>query len=133
MLKKLWDIWWLKFTLPLKIVSVVAVLALLLLPFLLLRGCGRSPSIDQEQIEKINKANEKERKAELQKVIEENAEVVRTVDNRTSIAETNVIERNRSIDEKVKEADKAITEAKKQGRDVTAAELECLLTGNLCP
>lgn len=133
MLKKIWDIWWLKFTLVPKLISAAVLLVILLLPFLWLRGCSKPPVIDEEKINKINSANEKERKAELQKVIEENQEVIETVDNRTTIAETNVIERNRVIDEKVKEADKAIAEAKKRGRDVTAEELECLLTGNLCP
>jgi Co/Zn/Cd efflux system component len=130
MISKFLNIWWTQWTWPLKLVSAAAVLVLLLLPFLLLRGCGGSPVIDQEQINKINSANEKERKAELQKVIEDNQETISTVDNRTTIAETNVVERNRLIDEKIKEVDKKIAEAKHQGRDVTAQELECLLTGN---
>ena len=114
------------------VLYIAAGLALLLAIVFVFRSCGKKASIDQEQINKINAANEKERKAELQKVIEENQEVVATVDNRTTIAETNVVERNRLIDEKIKEVDKKIAEAKQQGHDVTAEELECLLTGN-CP
>jgi len=86
--------------------------------------------VTNEQVEKINKANEHDRKAELQKVIDDNADVVRTVDNRSAISETNTIERNRIIDDKIKEADKKIQEAKEQGHDVTGPELECMLTGN---
>ena len=86
--------------------------------------------VSQAQVDKINQANEHDRKAELQKVIDDNADAVRTVDNRTAISETNTIERNRLIDDKIKEADKKIQDAKAQGHDVTQAELECMLTGN---
>ncbi len=93
--------------------------------------CGRKPaSINQESIEKINKANEVERKAELHKTISENADVVVTVDQRTTIAEVSEAEKQAQIWAKIQEADRKIQEAKAStGRDVTAAELECLLTG----
>lgn len=93
--------------------------------------CSRNkPKIDLETVNKINSANEKERKLELQKVIEQNADTVRTVDNRTTVAETNVVERNKKIDEKIAEVDKKIQEAKAGGKDVSSEELECILTGN---
>lgn len=86
--------------------------------------------IDQVSINKINASNEKERKEELRQVVEENADVVRSVDNRTTIAEVNVVERDRKIDEKVAEIDRKIMEVKTQEhRDITSAELECLLVG----
>jgi hypothetical protein len=98
------------------------------------KSCGRKKaSIDQEALQKINSANRAERTAELQKVIEDNAAVVQTVGNRSTIAETNVVERERKIAEKVAEADKAVIAAKAQGRDITGPELECLLIPeNIC-
>ena len=112
-------------------ITILAGLIVVIVFLFVFRSCGRRPaSIDQESINKINSANEAERKKELQNVIEDNADVVRTVDNRSTVAETNVIERNRLIDEKIKQADQAISNAKAQGRDVTGPELECILTGN---
>jgi regulatory protein YycI of two-component signal transduction system YycFG len=111
----------------------VAALILLLVVILLFKKCGGSKAtIDENAIQKIITANEIERKKELTKVIEDHSEVVTTADNRSTIAETNVIERDRKIAEKVKQANDAITAAKQQGRDVTGPELECLLT-NQCP
>lgn len=126
-LKRIWyflyDNW--KFTLP-----VFLIIVLLIVGY---KACGKKKtSIDLERIEKINSANRAEREKELQRVIEDNAEVVRTNDNRTAIAETNVIERNRIIDEKVKAVDAEIQKAKQQGHDVTKEELECLLVPENC-
>jgi hypothetical protein len=94
---------------------------------------GKKPvKIDLETVQKVNSADRREREAELQKVIEENSDVISTVDNRSAIAETNVVERNREIDARVKEADRKIEEAKRQGRDVTSEELECILVPENC-
>src|SRR5687767_12790548 len=113
MLKKLWDIWWLKFKWPLKLISGVAVILLVLLPFLWLRGCGKpSAKIDLETVDKINSKNAAEAKKEVREVVEENLTVTTTVDNRTTLAEANAVERDRLIEEKIKEVDKKITEAK---------------------
>lgn len=106
---------------------------LLILVVMAFRGCGkREVKIDEEQIQKINQANERERKAELQKVIEENQEVIKTVDERSNLAEVNRVERERVIDEKIKEVDKKIADAKSQGKDVTQEELKCLLIPENC-
>jgi|GEM_PF-6042082 len=109
-------------------------LAVVLVCVFLLMFCRSrpKPQIDAVTIQKINTANESERKKELQKVIEDNSAVISTVDNRTTIAETNVIERNRLIDERVKDADRKIAEAKAVGRDVTSEELECILVPDNC-
>jgi preprotein translocase subunit SecF len=104
---------------------------ILLTVILFFSFCGKSGGIDQESINKINSANEAERKQELREVIEKNADTVKTVDNRTAITETNIEQRNQEIEAKIKQADKKILEAKSQGRDVTAEELEkCLLEGD---
>lgn len=87
----------------------------------------KPPKIDEEAIQRINKANEADRKAELQKVIEKNADTVTTVDQRTTIAQTNETTRNAEIFSKIQEADRKIAEAKRQGREVTGPELECML------
>ena len=88
--------------------------------------------VTQQQVEKITKANEIERKAELQKVIDENTDVVKTVDNRTELTNANVWDRNHAADQRVADADKAIVAAHQQGRDVTQEELECLLVPDHC-
>jgi len=117
------------------VIGIIVLVAVAVLVFgLWLRSCwtAHKLKVSQAQIDKINKADEHDRKAELQKVVDDNADVVRTVDNRSAVSETNTIERNRIIDEKIKAADKAIQDAKAQGHDVTGPELDCLLTGNNC-
>jgi hypothetical protein len=68
----------------------------------------------------------------LQKVVDDNADVIKTVDNRTEIVNTDVYERQRASQERIAEADKQIEAAKAQGRDVTQEELECLLVPDHC-
>lgn len=92
----------------------------------------KEPKIDQESINKINTANEIQRKQELQKVIEENQDVIKAVDERNTITELNELERNRQIQIKVAEADKKIEEAKRGGKDVTQEELKCILIPENC-
>lgn len=105
----------------------------LVLVILFYKACGhKKATIDLDTVNRINNANEKERKAELRKTIEDNATVVSTVDNRTTIAETNVAERDRLIEEKVKAANAEIQKAKQQGRDVTQDELQCILVPGDC-
>lgn len=115
------------------IIALIFLIGIAVLAFgLWVKSCWNNHKlkVSQAQVDKINKADEHDRKAELQKVIDDNADVVRTVDNRSAVSETNTIERNRLIDEKIKEADKKIQDAKAQGHDVTGPELECMLTGN---
>lgn len=117
------------------VIVMIALVGIAVLSFgLWAKSCwsAHKLKVTQAQIDKINNANEHDRKAELQKVIDDNADVVRTVDNRTAVSETNTIERNRVIDDKIKAADKAIQDAKAQGQDVTGEQLDCLLTGSNC-
>jgi DNA-binding transcriptional MerR regulator len=107
-------------------------IALGIIVFFVFRSCGRSKGIDVKNIEKINSENKAERQQELREVVEENADAIKTVDGRTTIAETNVVERDRLVDEKVKEADKKIEEAKQQGQDVSSEQLECILLPEKC-
>jgi hypothetical protein len=96
-------------------------------------ACGRGKaSVSQEEINRINTANDRERKKEIESVILKNAETVTTVNEQTTIANANVVERNRLLDEKIAEVDKNIVEAKQQGRDVTQEELQCLLVPADC-
>lgn len=114
-------------------VMILAAILLFAVVAFFYRHCGpKTASIDLKSVEKINKANETERKAELQKVIEQNADVIKTVDERNTIAETNETERNAQIFAKIQEADRKIAEAKASGRDVTSAELEKILCPNGC-
>lgn len=127
-----WHTFWNVFTLKAKLVSVGVVLLIIVIGVVTYKCSHRPAKIDLETVNKINNANEKERKAELQKVIEDNADVVRTVDNRSAVTEVNVVERNRAIDDKIKAVDAKIAEAKSQGRDVTQDELNCLLIPGDC-
>jgi hypothetical protein len=113
------------------IAACLGAFLLLVLVVMAFKSCGkREVKIDENQIQKINQANEKERKAELEKIINDNAEIIKTTDERSNIAEINRVERERLTDEKIAEVDKKIEAAKSQGKDVTSAELECMLTGD---
>ena len=88
--------------------------------------------IEETSLEKIKSENKAERIKELTKVVEANADVIKTVDNRTELSEVNNIERNREVDARVKKADEALQAAKAQGKDVTAEQLECILLPEKC-
>lgn len=114
---------------------IIGVVALVLLIVLIgsVRSCLRpKPKIDLERIERINKANETERRKEIEKVVLENLETTRTVDERTTLAEQNAVERDRVIDEKIDQVNQKIAEAKRDGKDVTSEQLECLLVPENC-
>jgi hypothetical protein len=100
---------------------------------LIYRACNKPPkplTVDEPTLSKINSHNAAERQKALEETVYENAEVVKTVDERTTIAESNVIEMQREVDKKVAEADKKIEAVKREKGDVTAEELECILVGN---
>lgn len=91
---------------------VGVILALFILTFLF-KACQPEYKIDQQQIQQINSANEKQRKEALQEVFQQ-------------INDTQSVN-----DKKIAEADKKVEESKKQtGHDVTAEELEKLLREN---
>ena len=96
-----------------------------------LRQCNRPPKvkIDEAQIQKINSENRAERVKELTEIVEANEEVIKTVDERTELVDVAAEARNQEVDARVKKADEAIQSAKKEGKDVTAEELEALLLG----
>lgn len=88
--------------------------------------------IDETSLEKIKSENKAERIKELTKVVEENADVIKTVDNRTELSEVNNVERNREVDARVKKADEALQVLQAQGKDVSGPELECILLPEKC-
>ena len=98
---------------------------------IIINACNKPPKvkIDESQISKINSENRAERIKELTEVVEANADVIKTVDERTELVDVAAEARNQEVDKRVAEADKKIQEAKANGKDVTASELECLLTG----
>jgi hypothetical protein len=98
------------------------------------KSCGgkREVKIDEAAIQKINSENERTRRAELEKIVLENQETISTVDERNRLSDVNRIEREAAIDEKVKVADRAIEDAKKQGKDISESELKCLLIPSNC-
>lgn len=111
------------------VLPIIGVIVLLILVALAYRGCKKRATIDLQTIDKINNGNRQQREEELRKVIYENADVVKTVDERNTIAEANRVDQDRVVEEKIKEADRKIVEARSQGKDITGPELECLLTG----
>jgi len=113
-----------------KIAIGVGITILLLGIFFTYQSCKPQPKIDIETVNTINNANEQKRIEELTKKINDNAEIIKSNDNRTALTELNIEERDKQIAEKVKEVDLKIQEVKKEGRDVTQEELECLLMGN---
>lgn len=115
-----------------KIAIGVGITILLLSIFFIYQSLKPQPKIDIETVNTINNANEQKRKEELTKQMNDNAEVIKSNDNRTALTELNIEERDRQIAEKVKEVDLKIQEVKQQGRDVTQGELECLLIKSHC-
>jgi hypothetical protein len=110
---------------------LVGVFLLIFVFAFVLRQCNRPPKvkIDEAQIQKINSENRAERIKELTEVVEANADVIKTVDERTELVEVAAEARNQEVDARVKKADEKIQEAKREGKDVTAEELEALLLG----
>ena len=113
-------------------VAILAAILVIAIVAGLFRSCGGSKplKIDEEANAKINSQNRAERIKELTTIVEDNSESISTVDNRSTIAETNVIERNAEVDAKVREANQKIEQMKAQGGNVTAKELECMLLEN---
>lgn len=112
--KKIWDIWWLKFTLVPKLISAAIVLALLLLPLLLMRGCGKPPKLDEAEIQKGEQAVKERNDKELREILTNSDVREKQIDANLAYAENKTVE--------------AIHEAKEKYRnmntDELAAELE---------
>lgn len=110
---------------------VLGVFLLLFVLIFVLKACNRPAKvkIDESQIQKINSENRAERIKELTEVVEANADVIKTVDERTELVDVAAEARNAEVDARVKKADEKIQEAKANGKDVTAEELENLLLG----
>lgn len=112
---------------------IAAGLALLLVLVFAFRSCGKSKAkVDLESVDKINSGNKAEVRKEVREMVEENAEVVTTVDNRTTIAETNVVERDRLLDEKVRVVEQKIEAEKAITGNVTQEQLQCILVPSDC-
>lgn len=94
--------------------------------------CKKQPTIDQETIQKINDKNEQKRLEALKKTVTDNLDVIKDTHDQTTLDNLEIDQKNKEIDKKVAELDKKVEEAKKQGHDVTQAELECLLVPANC-
>lgn len=97
------------------------------------RGCKSRATIDQTKIDALNKKNEAERKQELREIIDQNADVIKTVDERNTLTELTIEQRSAEAEKKVQEVDKKIAEIKADNRDVTREEFLCLLDATQCP
>jgi hypothetical protein len=112
------------------VILALGVLFILIGGSLVYRNCKKQPKIDEKAINVINNGNESRRIEELTKIVEENADVIRTNDNRTTLTEATIEERSAEAEKKVQEVDKKIQEIKNsQNRDVTQEELICLIEG----
>lgn len=111
---------------------IVAGLGLLLLLVFAFRSCGKSAKIDLETVDKINSKNAAEAKKEVREMVQDNLDVATTVDNRTTLAEANAVERDRLIEEKIKEVNQKVAEAKASNGNVTQEELQCILVPSDC-
>lgn len=125
-----WHTFWNVFTLKAKLVTVAVIIGVVLVIWGGYKIFHHEPKIDLKTVDRINKANEVDRLKVLHETIEQNQQVIQTADNRTTIAETSVDERNKAIDAKVIEADKKIAQAQADHGNVSSEELECILTGN---
>lgn len=119
-------------------IGIVLLAILLISVGLWVRSCVSSHraahalKVQQEQLAKINSANEQEKKAALQQVIQDNSDVVTTVNQRNVIADSDETQRNLDINQKVQDAAEKVAAAKAQGGDVTGPQLDCMLTGANC-
>ena len=86
-MKWFWNIWWNQWTWPIKLVSAVVLLALLLLPLLLMRGCSKPPKLNEQEIQKGEQAVKANNDAALKEVLVESDVRVATVDANVAYAE----------------------------------------------
>jgi hypothetical protein len=113
------------------LIAVIVFLALLT-GFCVYRGIKSRATIDQTKIDALNKKNEVERKQELREIIDQNADVIKTIDERNALSDLTIEQRSAEAEKKVEEANKYIEDAKRVGRDVTQDELVCLLQPETC-
>lgn len=115
------------------VAGVVGVVLFVIVFGLVYRSCSKpSTKVDLDTVNKINSGNKAEVRREVREMVEENAAVATTVDNRTTIAETNVVERDRLLDEKVRAVEQKIEAAKANGENVTQEQLQCALVPSDC-
>lgn len=122
LLKKYWG----------QVLTGIAILFLLVSVAIFYDRCKSHPKIDTDTVQKINSADQTERKEELKKTLEENAGVIDSTRENTKLTDLSNEEKEKEIQQKIEEADKKISEAKEQGRDVTQEELECILVPKNC-
>lgn len=112
----------------------LGVLVLLIAFGIIWHSCSKkqSATIDLETIQKVNSKDKAEIEAGVNKAVTENADVIKTVDNRTAITELSIEERDKALQEKINAVKEEVAKAKEQGKDITGAELDCMLTGVNC-
>lgn len=95
-------------------------------------SCGGNtpPVFTPESLNKINAAESERIEKVVREEIEKNAEAKRAVGDRTANAESDAERNKQEVDEKARKAAEKVKEARNQGRDVTAEELECIVLGN---
>ena len=111
----------------LAVVGVILALGIVIFTFKACNKPEKKLEIPIERINKINSDNEQEKREGLRETVVEHQEVLITVDERTTIAEVNVEERDAEIAKKVADADAKITVVRQHKGDVTADEVKCLL------
>ena len=88
------------------------------------------PKLDLDTADKINSKDRKVIQEEVKERVEDNADIIKTVDERNYLNEVNSVERNRKVDEKVAEITGKIEKVKEEKkRELTSDEVECILMG----
>lgn len=125
--------YWNTATLPLKIVIAVAlIIVIALIGRAVIGWFAPTVRYDHATVDRINNRNAADAKAEIKQTVQENLDVIKTVDGRTELVNLSVEERDKEI-EKVVAAASVKTEAAKQIKgDVTGPELECILLPEKC-
>lgn len=98
------------------------------------RSCvsQRNVKFDHETVDRINNQNAADAKVEVREMVKENADVLTTIDGRTTISNLSEEEQAKEI-ERVTAAAAAKVEAAKQIKgNVTGPELECILLPEKC-
>lgn len=111
----------------------VAGVCILILCIFAFRSCGKKEAkIDHETVQKVNSQNKAEARKEVREMVEENLDVIETVNDRTALSEVNAVERDRKIEEKIAEVNQKIEEAKAIKGNVTQEDLQCILVPSDC-
>lgn len=124
-MSELWGVLWIK-------IFIIAVPIILIIVFFgwIFSHCKSKPPITPEQVQKINSRNAAERISALNEVVEQNADTIKTVDGRNTLANVEIEKRSDEAAARVLDANAKVVQAKAgDGRDVSEQEILDLIEG----